>query len=118
MARLPNAGRAEIDLRKLTDYVLDPLHRTGRHKARVFAAALGIGPRDAQMLAQALRDAAAAEDAEFVRRDHHGDHYRLAFTMHVGRRSAMMRSLWTVRAGEDFPRFVSVFVQKEAEGDG
>jgi hypothetical protein len=39
--RLPNGNRADLGT-KLEDYVLNPRHREGRHKARVFESALGL----------------------------------------------------------------------------
>jgi hypothetical protein len=39
---LPRAELAEIPAEKLRDYALDPAHTTGSHKARLFAAVLGI----------------------------------------------------------------------------
>lgn len=50
MATLPGSADAIIDLRKLRDYALSPDHPTGRHKARVFRSALGLGPADADWL--------------------------------------------------------------------
>jgi filamentous hemagglutinin len=41
MLILKNANRAIIDERKVRDYLLNPLHARGGHKARMFAAALG-----------------------------------------------------------------------------
>lgn len=40
--QLPLREQAEIPPAKLRDYALNPEHEEGRHKARVFAAALGI----------------------------------------------------------------------------
>ncbi len=40
--KLPNSDRAVVDIAKLRDYCLNPAHPRGRHKARVFAAALGL----------------------------------------------------------------------------
>ncbi len=37
MARLPNSQQAFLDLRKLEDYCLDPVHPPGRHKGGRFA---------------------------------------------------------------------------------
>jgi hypothetical protein len=45
--QLPNAERAVIDIVKLTDYYLSPDHPRGRHKARVFASALGMTASEA-----------------------------------------------------------------------
>ena len=47
---LPNGERAVVELEKLTDYCLNPEHARGKHKARVFAAALGIDIANAELL--------------------------------------------------------------------
>ena len=44
--RLPKAAQARIPTEKLVGYVLSPEHDRGRHKARVFASALGIRAAD------------------------------------------------------------------------
>jgi len=51
---LPNGDRAIVDIAKLTDYCLNPQHEDGKHKARVFASALGLGREDAEW--NSLRD--------------------------------------------------------------
>jgi hypothetical protein len=118
MARIPNGPGAFVDIVKLTDYVLNASHRTGRHKARVFAAALGLTVDHANDLAESLRNAAAAEDAVLERRDEYGTHYAIEFVIVFQQRSRRVRSLWTIRNGEDFPRFVSVFVMAEDKDHG
>jgi hypothetical protein len=40
--KLPNAERAIVNIAKLRDYCLNPEHEHGSHKARVFAAKLGL----------------------------------------------------------------------------
>jgi hypothetical protein len=45
--KLPNGDRAEIQMEKLTGYCLNPDHSSGKHKAKVFAAALGITAENA-----------------------------------------------------------------------
>lgn len=42
LVRLPNPERAIVDIAKLKDYCLDTEHEDGKHKARVFAAVLGV----------------------------------------------------------------------------
>jgi hypothetical protein len=44
--RLPRAREARIPTDKLINYALDLTHERGRHKARVFATALGITATD------------------------------------------------------------------------
>ena len=110
MALIPNGDRALIDPLKLTGYVLDPNHRTGRHKARVFNATLGLTRDDASILGEALLHAAETADATLERTNVHGAHYAIEFMMTHGERSRLVRSLWTIRPDEDYPRFVSAFV--------
>jgi hypothetical protein len=63
--RLPNPHRAVVDLAKIEDYCLNPAHEAGKHKARVFASALGLKRRDAEWLRQRLLDAVFG-DAELL----------------------------------------------------
>ncbi len=51
---IPNAERAVVDIRKLRDYCLDPAHDEGKHKARLFAAAVGMTANDAEHLRNVL----------------------------------------------------------------
>lgn len=112
MAALPNGDRAFVDPEKLTRYALNPAHRTGRNKARVFAAALGITAANHEVLADALLAAAEEAEASLERTDSHGAHYAVEFVLENGGKRALVRSLWTVRVGEDFPRLVSAFVKE------
>lgn len=111
MARLPNAAEAFVDQTKLSSYLLKPEHPVGRNKARVFRAALGLTQEDAERLKAALLAAAADEEALLERSDAYGAHYSVEFVIDHHGRSAIVRSLWTVRVDEDFPRFVSAFVK-------
>jgi hypothetical protein len=51
--QLPNGERADLGT-KLEEYVLNPLHREGKHKARMFESVLGITLANAQVLRSAL----------------------------------------------------------------
>jgi len=61
--KIPNGDRAELGT-KVEDYSVNPLHRQGQHKARVFESVLGITLANANVLRTALLHAAAnSEDA-------------------------------------------------------
>jgi Domain of unknown function (DUF6883) len=60
--KLPGAERAVVELAKLRDYSLSPFHKEGRHKARVFASALGFDRSDADWLCERLRKAAREQE--------------------------------------------------------
>ena len=75
MAKLPNPENDVVETRKLRDYCLSPEHPRGRHKARVFASALGLTVDDSQELRRALLAAALSEEALVAEEDQYGQRY-------------------------------------------
>ena len=100
--RMPNSERAVVDIRKLRDYCLSPEHPRGRHKARVFAARLGLTADKAGEPRGALLAAAGTDAAVSAQRDTYGQRYLLDFVMETSAGWARVRSSWMVRTGEDF----------------
>ncbi len=66
--KLPNAESAIVDIRKIRDYYLPPVHPRGKPKARVFELVLGITAEDSIMLAGVLERAAAENELQSVTR--------------------------------------------------
>ena len=110
MTRLPNPGSAVVEVRKLRSYCLSLEHPRDRHKARVFASALGLTAGDTEELREALLAAALSGEVAPSREDEYGRRYMLDFPMQTEAGSATIRSGWIVRRGEDFPRLTSCFV--------
>jgi hypothetical protein len=108
--KLPNGERAIVELEKLRQYCLDPAHPRGRHKARVFLAALGISAADAATLRNALVRGAATEEASAGQSDVHGTRYTFNLQVRHGARTAVVRCHWIVRRDEDMPRLVTCYV--------
>ncbi|MGH8557320.1 MAG: DUF6883 domain-containing protein [Methylococcales bacterium] len=108
--RLPNAEKALVEIVKLQDYCLNTGHPEGRHKARVFYSALGLGFRDANELQAALWAAARESEAIPTDQDAYGQRYVVDFEMLRGGRKATVRSSWIIRTQENFPRLTSCFV--------
>jgi len=108
--KLPGGNRAVVEITKLREYCLNEQHPRGRHKARVFATALGLTAADAGMLRQALLRAAVEADAVAGERDDYGQRYVLDFDLTGPRGKAAVRSSWIVLRGEDFPRMTSCYV--------
>jgi hypothetical protein len=108
--KLPNGDRADLGT-KLEDYSLNPLHRHGQHKARVFESALGITLANKEVLAHALLAAAKNSD-EFVALGDNGfgETYTLRVQLTIGKGSATVLSAWIVRCNEDFPRLTTCFI--------
>lgn len=108
---LPNGSAAFVDMRKVRDYCLNPDHPRGRYKARVFASALGITQDDAEVLRDALLDAAEYASAELGDLDEYGQRYAVEFEFTGPGGRAIIRSAWIIRSDEDFPRFVSAYIK-------
>jgi len=106
---LPNAERAVVDIRKVRDYCLNPGHDEGKHKARLFTAALGMTRVAAEDLRNALLRAAKTDDARLGRRDEYGQRYILDFVLEWQGRRAMIRSSWIVEHGSDVPKLTSCY---------
>ena len=111
--KLPNGERAFVNMMKLAGYSLNPTHEEGKHKALVFAAALGLGPDDAEWLRNQLLTAAREVDCDWGKLDEHGQRYELDFLVTVGGKSAWLRSAWIVRPGENYPRLISCYVLEQ-----
>ncbi len=107
---LPNADSAVVEIAKLRDYCLNLGHQRGRHKARVFASALGLTSADAEWLKEQLLVAARTGVAVPAEADEYGARYVLDFIIRNTQGEATIRSAWIVRTGENFPRLTSCYV--------
>ena len=107
---LPNSDRAVIDMRKLTDYVLNTEHDHGGHKAKLLAIALEITSDQAVYLRDLLLYAVQAYEAQYHSEDQYDVRYRIDFPIETSNGQEMLRSGWIIRPEEDFPRLTTCFV--------
>lgn len=112
--KLPNADRAVIEIEKLRDYSLNPNHPKGKHKARVFLAALGLKADDAEQLREKIMEAILISEAIEQQPTSYGrrfivDFYLTGFDKFVAT-TVTVRSAWMIRNNEDFPRLTSCFI--------
>ena len=106
---LPNAERAIIDIRKLRDYCLNPLHDEGQHKARLFATTLGMTADDAENLRNLLLEAVTIHEAHLGRRDTYGQRYTVDCHVVWQGKQAMIRSGWIIEHHTDVPRLTTCY---------
>lgn len=111
--KLPNADQAVVDIAKLRDYSLNPLHPEGKHKARVFAASLGFTAADAAKLRTLVLAAVLTHDTSFGRTDEHGDRYTVDFETQGLRDMVTIRTAWIIGRAETVPRLVSCYVKRK-----
>ena len=108
--KLPNGERADLG-EKLEEYVLNPRHPRGRHKARVFASVLGITRDYQEVLESALREAASnSTDAISTGDEGFGATFEVRFRLTTDKGSATVLSAWIIRNGEGFPRLTTCFI--------
>ena len=111
---LPHAECAIVDQRKLRDYCLSPEHPVGRHKAAVFRRAFGLGPADSTTLREWLLAAARSTEAQAGVADEFGQRHQVDFPARtLAGTTAVIRSAWIVRPGEDCPRLTTCYVLSE-----
>jgi hypothetical protein len=108
--KLPNAEQAFVDVAKLRDYALDPVHEEGKHKARVFASALGLSRNDTEWLREQLLLAAKNHACSHGRKTEHGQRYLIDFDTAIRGKTARLRSVWNIRPNENFPRLVTCYL--------
>jgi hypothetical protein len=108
--RLPNGERADLDA-KLEEYLLNPDHPKGKHKAWMFESRLGITLENAGILGTALLAAAANSDHAEARGDNgFGGVFVVTFPLSTAKGSAIVSSVWIIRHGEDFPRLITCYI--------
>lgn len=108
--KLPNVERAVADIDKLHDYSLNPEHEKGKHKARVFRAAMGFTPKDAERLRGMVLAAILTNEAQVNSPNAYGQRFAVDFEADGLRGKVMIRSTWIIRDSEDFPRLTSCYV--------
>lgn len=108
--KLPNAELAVVDIRKLRDYCLNPLHEEGKHKARLFMAALGMTIADAEALQSILLQAVYTTEVKVGRGDTYGQRYIMDFFLTWRGKQERIRSGWIIEYGSPVPRLTTCYL--------
>jgi hypothetical protein len=111
IVRLPNSHKAVVEIQKLRNYSLNPNHPVGKHKARVFKAALGITLNDADWLRERAIEMALGDDVRRSAASVFGDKYVIDSMLEYEGMSATVRFCWIIEMGTDFPRLTSCYVK-------
>lgn len=109
--RLLNGQQARIDIRKLTEYALNPDHDLGKNKARVFASALGYTRDNFEDLVTQIRAGILANPAIPGEVDRYGTRFNVDIMVKGPTGQAVVRTGWIYLAGSQVPTMTTVFVR-------
>ena len=88
---------------------LNPEHKTGKHKARLFRSILGMTAENAPELGQILLEVVKTHEAKLGRCDTFGQRYTLDFKLEWQNRNAFIRSCWIIEHNSQIPRLTSCY---------
>jgi hypothetical protein len=105
--KLPHSDSVQIDLRKVRDYLLSPMHPVGRFKARVFKA-LGFGAATIDAFVAEVRRIASEGDVSEVEDIDFGRKYTVLGELRGSNGSARVLTVWIQDSGRQDVRLVTV----------
>lgn len=107
--KLPNQEHAVIAPDKLVQYLLNTEHKRGGSKARVLAH-FGYSAAHWPQLQSDIRRFHLNADVEVIRQTPYGMRYEIRASLQTpGGRALMIRTVWQVDEGTDFPRLITFF---------
>jgi hypothetical protein len=105
---LPNYQKAVIPRSKLEDYALNPAHKDGQHKARLFKSILGFERDDWQKLERIILDELPYYEAVFLEEGNWGKKYQVSLLIAgLNDNIAIVDTIWIIRPETDYPSFVT-----------
>lgn len=107
--RLPNAEKALIERRKLTEYLLSETHPAGRFKAQFFKK-LGFDQASVEQFEEWLRAIALNEPVTEIVSSPYGVKYIVDGQVTTPSAEQMtIRKVWLIEHGDERPRFVTAY---------
>ena len=105
---LPKYEKAVIPRAKLEEYALNPAHKDGRHKARLFKSILGFEKADWQTLVKLILDELPYHEAVLSREDKWGKFYSVTLPI-IGPNgnTAVVQTIWKIATETGYPSFVT-----------
>lgn len=107
--KVPNAHLAQVDRQKIVSYLLNPVHRNGRSKARFFRE-FGYRAETWEVLAAALREHVESNEVTKVTETGFGKRFQVDGELKAfdGRRPRL-RTVWQMDHGQVAPRLITAY---------
>jgi hypothetical protein len=111
--KLPHLEKAMVPQAKVTDYLLSDTHLDGRHKEAFFTA-YGFAKESWDTLAETLLQHAAEHEVAKAEDSPFGTRYVVEGIIRTpDGRTALLRSVWFIRHGEEEPRLATAYPLRE-----
>lgn len=109
---LPNVEKATINLKKLTEYALNPNHPVGGNKAKVFESALGYNQSNADALMKQIYEKLPNSKAVLGKSDAYGQRYTVDISITgTNSKTVNVRTGWIIRTDSEIPELTTLFVK-------
>ena len=108
--KLRNGHHAVVPMEKLLSYCLNPEHPSGKHKAKVFASALGITAQNAEILRELIKRAAVAGEVIQQADTSFGQIWKVDWLV-PNDDEIILRTLWETTSTAPNPRLISAFIR-------
>lgn len=108
---IKNAARAIINPEKLISYALNPDHKSGGPKARVFESALGFTKENADDLMEQIRQGVRTTGSTPGKIDEHGPRFTVDIWVKGPKGEGMVRTGWIYDPDSEVPRLTTAIVR-------
>ncbi len=107
--KLPNRERAIIAPEKLVQYLLNTEHKRGGSKARLLSH-FGYQANNWSQLEADIRRFHLDQEVDAIQQTQYGMRYQIrALLQTPDSRTVMVRTIWQIDKGTDFPRLITLF---------
>lgn len=108
---LINANQAKTDIRKFTEYALNPDHSVGGDKARVFESALGYNQSNYYGLLHQIREGVMKNPAVAGKMNNFGVRYTVDIPVTGPQGECNCPNRMDLRPGSQIPELTTLFVR-------
>lgn len=104
---LPNAHRALIEQKKITEYLFSTTHARGKSKAGFFVR-FGFSANNLQIFADALKHQGSNNEVTMITESAWGPRYHVDGIIETpDGRNPRIKTVWQIDLGTDYPRLIT-----------
>ncbi len=108
---LLNAEKASLDVRKFTEYALNPNHPLGKNKALVFESKLGFNLSNYEELISKIKKGIMENKPRIGGVDEYGEYFSVDMVVAGPKGSGVVTTGWMYKTGSDIPLLTTLFVK-------